>query len=304
MGDPTFGNIDTGNSKLSTSDKWSGYTGQIDHILGSMSPEDRAAVEGVMSGLVKTGDPAYNAAVAAFQRYGYTPEEARGLVVASWSVRKLGDSTVSEADRAWLPGVLGKEPVGAAGGPGRDDIMGKLSAFYKQLTGPLPNNDPTAQYIQRHAVNAAQRYGGAAGMSGRSTLGAGAASAQYTNGMQAYDMQRKQLATQVAGLMNQRDLGLGQLQQGYIQYQNQLEEAKAASQKAQMQGIGAAVGTGLGAAAGAYFGGAQGAQVGMQAGGQFGGGLAGMFSPQPNFSMGGSSGSPAGIGGRNPYTGY
>lgn len=188
----------------------------------------------------------------------------------------------------------------------RGDISGKLDAFYRQLMSGIPDNDPTAQYIQRHAANAAQAYGGRSGLNARSTLGAGAAAAQYNTGMQAYDFQRKQLATNVAGLMNNRDLGLGQLQQGWEAMQNQLAEKRAAWDQNQFQAIGSAVGGIGGAVLGGYFGGPMGAAAGGSAGSQFGGGVTGMIGglatggPQYRSYSGGSGG----LGGRNPYTGW
>lgn len=183
---------------------------------------------------------------------------------------------LSSSDLSALMAKYGGQP----GAPSTDDIMGKLDSFYKQLMGPLPDNDPTAQYIQRHAVNAAQRYGGAAGMNGRSTLGAGAAAAQYTSGAQAYDFQRKQLAAQVGGLMNQRDLGLKELQLGYDKFQADLADKQWAAQQNQNQGIGSAIGAGLmaipGVALAPYTGGASLGLIG--AGATIGGGLGGLAS--------------------------
>lgn len=292
---------------------WQDYTEQIDQVLGSLDPNVRAVVEAYTThDAHKNPDLSnrnYNIALAELKNAGYSQQDATTLLQVAYNVRRMGGwdtNTPMTGGDAFRVDPAELERFFASGakpsGGGGDDIMGKLDAFYKQLMGGIPDNDPTAQYIQRHAANAAQAYGGRAGLNARSTLGAGAAAAQYNNGMQAYDFQRKQLATTVAGLMNNRDLGLGQLNLAYTDQQNKLAEQQAAFQQNQMQGLGSIIGGVAGTAIGAYTGGAQGAAFGGQSGSQFGAGafglLGGVGGGAPQYRQ------PGGLGGRNPYTGW
>lgn len=308
---------------------WETFTGYVDKYKGQLTPEEMQILNRTTNGgMVDQGTMSKNIrdATQMLQRkFGWDAKAASNFVMMNGSVLRKGGVSVDEftgwggdigdrksftSDEEYQKAILQwmgleSEPnqPGAAGAePGREDLMGKMQQFYDQLTKGIPDDDPTAQYIQRHAANIAQAYGGRSGLTARSSLGAGAAAAQTQNELRQYDFQRKQLGSQVLGLMNQRDIGLGQLQQNFANQQNSLAEQQAAFKQNQAQGIGAILGGVAGTAIGAYAGGPMGAAAGGTAGSQLGGGIGGLFggmgSGAPQYRQ------PGGLGGRNPYTGW
>ena len=312
---------------------WETFTGYVDKYKGQLTPEEMQILARSADGRLKdqgTAAKDFNDAARMLQRkFGWDARAAANFVMMNGSVLRKGGVSVDEftgwgrdigdrqsftSDEEYQKAILQwmgleSEPgqPGAPGNePGREDLMSKMQQFYDQLTKGIPDDDPTAQYIQSHAANIAQAYGGRSGLTARSSLGAGAAAAQTQNELRQYDFQRKQLGSQVLGLMNQRDLGLGQLQQNFANQQNNLAEQQAAYKQNQAQGIGAILGGVAGTAIGAYAGGPMGAAAGGTAGSQLGGGIGGLFGGLFGGTGGGAPQyrQPGGLGGRNPYTGW
>lgn len=186
-----------------------------------------------------------------------------------------------------------------------DDITGRIKAFTDSLGSPDPR---IAAYLQRRASDIGQASAGRAGVSGRSGLSqlgtagiAGQLDAQYA-------FQRQGLQAQGLGLMNQRDLGLAGLQQGYDQMAATQKEQQWAAQKNQSQGIGSAIGAGIAAIPGialaGYTGGASlgligaGATIGGGIGGLAAGGGGPSYGQLPSF---GTSGKKSGGLGNTGY---
>ncbi len=130
------------------------------------------------------------------------------------------------ADPNHLKGNFGKNiPIDANGNPigpktetqDRSQIDKELADLYGNLTGDL-TKDPNAQRIMNqlagsNAMGAAGYGGGSSGYS------VGAANSSVAAGLGDYAKQRTAMATQVAGLQNDRNLGLGQLGLGLGQLQ-------------------------------------------------------------------------------------
>lgn len=288
---------------------WQEYTAQIDQILGSLPPDVRASVEGYTTKDAKR-DPEstrvnYNTAHQALVNSGVDPERAATILQTAYNVRRAGTIGVNDpfGDVAFKVDPAKLDSLFAASGADADgaakaDITAQMQAFVDSLLGPVPDNDPTAIAIRNQAVNASQAFAGRSGVNARSTLGAGAAAAQTSRGLAAFDFQRQQLRGQGLQMLSNRDLGLGQLQQGWEKMQMDLAGAKAEANQNQMQALGAMGGAIVGGIGGYYMGGPQGAATGMQGGSQFGAGMLGMAGGQPNYSSVGRR-----SGGLNPYTG-
>lgn len=143
----------------------------------------------------------------------------------------------------------------------RSSLTDRISQYVKGLQGDVSPDDPVMKGLTAAGVDAGQK---AYGMSG-SGFGGGyegrlsAAAAQRA--ALPYLQQRQQLAAQGMGLLNQRDIGLGQLSQGANQLQMQREQMQhqqsmenfAARQQEQMapwSAIGGILGLGGGIASG------------------------------------------------------
>jgi hypothetical protein len=203
-------------------------------------------------------------------------KNARGNLDASAADRK------SEADKAAAKAEEDKI---------RGGITKRVSDFASAM-GFTDPNDPTGQLIQRKALSAGRGFAGNAGAGPRSGLGQASVAGMTAQGLQQYDFQRKGLQQQALGLLNNRDVSLGQLDQGWSQLDmqrtnmiNQQKEAQWAGQQNAQQGIGSMIGGLGGGILGAYFGGPQGASAGAGAGSSLGGGVAGLFgSSSPNYA--------------------
>ncbi len=312
--------------------QWQDFTAYVDQYLGQLTPEGLQVVREAQRSGGNTALRRKAADVLAVQ-LGWDAKKASNFVVLAENVLKRGGKNVQDSrdmagnvhwsgeparlpdrsafgsDEQYFNAVLGMFGLDAAAGGGttedpdaaaKADITTQMQAFVDSLLGPVPDNDPTAIAISQQAANAAQAYAGRAGVNARSTIGAGATSAQTARGLAAYDFERQKLAGQGLQMLSNRDLGLGQLQAGYEQLQIGLADAKFAGQQNQAQAMGALTGGLVGGVVGGYAGGPTGAATGMQAGSSAGAGLFGMFSGGggPNYR---SINKPSR--GINPYTG-
>lgn len=185
-------------------------------------------------------------------------------------------------------------------GPG-DELAGQIQAFINSMMGPVGPGDATYDTIMRSATNAAQAYGGKAGLNARSSLGNTAAGSLATAGVAAYEQQRRELGLQGMNALSNRDIQLGQLQQQWVAMQNGIAEQKASAEQAQRTATGQVVGGVIGAIPGIiaapYTGGASLGLIG--AGSAIGGGWAGSTTSAPKYQT-----NYSGPKGRNPYTGF
>jgi hypothetical protein len=142
-------------------------------------------------------------------------------------------------------------------------------------------------------------YGGGGGLSamGQQSINAGLDT--------QYAMQRAGLKSQALGVMNQRDISLSQLEQGYAQMQDARDGQKWAAQQNQNQGIGAGIGAAFGALG--FIGGPALGAATMSGGASLGAGFAGLASGGggPSYSAPSSiSGNRGFRGGGTGSTGY
>ena len=192
-------------------------------------------------------------------------------------------------------------PTSALDTPEGQGISSQIQAFINSMMGPVGPGDATYDTIMRSATNAAQAYGGKAGLNARSSLGNTAAGSLATAGVAAYEQQRRELGLQGMNALSNRDIQLGQLQQQWVAMQNGIAEQKASAEQAQRTATGQVVGGVIGAIPGIiaapYTGGASLGLIG--AGSAIGGGWAGSTSSAPKYQT-----NYSGPKGRNPYTGF
>lgn len=300
---------------------WEQYRAALDARLGALqasNPAAFAAAQAYIAGAPGKSNPEHTEmffknAVAELQRAGYSEADAKALLQIGYNVRRHPGAEVNSAGMSgvahWIdPSILsgfGQSPiVGDPDAAAKQSINDKINAFINEMKGAPSAGDPVMRQLQHSGQQAAGMASGRAGISARSGLaGVQAASVTQANVL-PYLQQRQQLYSQGLGLLNQRDLGLGALEQGWQQLQNSQANAAWAAQQNQNQALGSALGTGLGAVVGGYFGNAK---MGMEFGSQFGGGLGGMMSggAGPNYAKpAGVSSGGAGRGNVNPYTGY
>ena len=169
-----------------------------------------------------------------------------------------------------------------------DSMLGKVDPVTGQRVGADPN-DPVRLSLLQAGTDAAQMSAAQGGLSGDSTLAGTQAASVAQQNLAPYEAQKKSLGLQGLSLLNQRDIGLGQLQQGWAgldqgqqNISNAAADAKWAGEQNQRQAIGSAIGGTLGTVAGAYF--------GMpslgQAGASLGGGIGGATGPSsPSYTQ-------------------
>lgn len=203
----------------------------------------------------------------------------------------------------------GSKPKDGGEAAGRQSITEQIQKFVDSMTGASRPDDPVRMSLIQAGTDAAQKSAGAAGLAGRSTLAGTQAASVAQQNLAPYEAQRASMRGQGLNLLNQRDIGLGQLANSAMDLQNQAAAGKWAAQQNQNQGIGAAIGAGVGALG--FIGGPALGAATMSAGSALGGGLGGLAGggSGPSYSTpryGGGSGSLGGSGGRsvNPYTGY
>lgn len=176
----------------------------------------------------------------------------------------------------------GQNAIGGSGAPteNTDDVTNRINKFLADLDPNSPQTQAMYQYIQKRGQATQGAASARAGLgsvgSGQGGGGLSAYGQQMVQGDLAnkYDLQRKSLQAQGVGLLNQRDLGLKGLEQGYMQMQNQQQEQAWAAKQNQAQGIGAAIGGGLGALG--FIGGPALGAATMAGGAALGGGLGGL----------------------------
>lgn len=284
--------------------KFADYRSQLDKFKSRLDPESLQAMNDWAQRWRQKGTPGAEAdqarGIAAwpilkkkFEELGLTDQQIKNLDLINAGVTLKPQDDMNAFSSLARVGMANPEQLNAMFAEfdrqpeeeNTDEIMGKIRAFVDKLETPDP---AIAARIQERAVAAAQKSAGRAGAYGKSGLGARTSAGMQIKGDSDYTMQRQALQSQGLGLMNARDLGLSQLEQGYAQMQQERDEADWAGKQNQSQAIMGAIGTGLGALGGAYFGGAQGAQMGAQFGGQFAAGLGGIGRPSPTYTSLGS----------------
>ena len=170
----------------------------------------------------------------------------------------------------------------------RAGITRQLQEFVTGLQRPIQN--PDGSYADSIAQQLARSGATSAGSAARNQgLGGGISVAAAQQGTQAallpYLQQRKQMEMQGLGMVNNRDISLGQLRQGATslqlqaaQQQNQAAMSQWADQRDKDQAFGTIVGGGLG------FIGSGGNPAVAKATGQIGGSITGSMSgPPPTY---------------------
>lgn len=273
--------------------------------LGDKLPkfiEDVAAGRGI--------DPAY------YADSGMRPEQLEAL--RQLMRRQAGLSTSAGAPWAvdtqkWL-GTDAQAPIAqqrqldlqaAQDAKNRGTINDQIQRFIDSMTGEMAPNDPVRLSLVQAGQDAAQGAAGRAGLgaSGRSGLVGSSAASLAQRNIVPYEAQRAQWRAQGLGLLNNRDISLGQLALEKTKLDRQAEDATWAAQQNAQQGLGSAIGAGLAAIPGiALAGYTGGASMGLiPAGASFGGGIASLAGggSGPNYSRP----APARAG-SNPFTGY
>jgi len=244
------------------------------------------------------------------QSMAATMQQAYRLVVTNDENAVIGkegnwdmfaQSAIQKFSGQQAPGGGQQAPTSALDTPEGQGISSQIQAFINSMMGPVGPGDATYDTIMRSATNAAQAYGGKAGLNARSSLGNTAAGSLATAGVAAYEQQRRELGLQGMNTLANYDIQLGQLQQQWTAMQNGIAEQKASAEQAQRTATGQVVGGVIGAIPGIiaapYTGGASLGLIG--AGSAIGGGVAGSTMGAPKYQT-----NYSGPKGRNPYTGF
>lgn len=205
----------------------------------------------------------------------------RGLSTATWTRedlwRRVANAPAKLRQKA-------EADAAAAAQAEQDKARGGVEDRIKKFLADLDPNSPTTQAMYQYISKRGQATQGAA--SARAGLGS-AGSGQGSGGLSAYgqqmvqgdlankyDMQRNALQAQGLGMLSQHDLGIKQLELGYMEMQNKQAEQAWAARQNQNQGIGAAFGGALGALG--FIGGPALGAATMRGGAALGGGLGGL----------------------------
>jgi hypothetical protein len=208
----------------------------------------------------------------------YTLAKAQGQSLPTWTRedlwRRVGPATGRiQAQQASKASANEEARV-------RGDITTNIQKFIDGLGADAAGTKRMQDLIARKAQ---AQQGASASRAGLGSVGSGGVGGGLSEMGRAsiagdlntkYDLQRQGLQAQAMGLLNQRDLGLSQLDLQYTQLQNQQAEAQWAAQKNQAQGIGSAIGAGVGALG--FIGGPALGAATMGAGSALGGGLGGL----------------------------
>lgn len=312
---PTFGNTDTGTTNLSTqgygydpntgiyrtNDGWGGVkevntNGEVQSVANKLSKELGISPEAALK-------YAKEDAARYFSQPNANPN--------NWALTFWG----SPGYEALKKRVQGTEAENAANSQAAADqaaadqrtgITNQIQAFVNSMLGPMDPNDPVHKGLVQMGTNAAQASAGRGGLSGRSGLaGTQAASVAQANAL-PYLQARSSLGLQAQGLLNNRDLGLGQLNQDWAKFMtdrnDRIAGLQAGAQQQQNSMIGSLIGGGLGALG--FIGGPALGSATMGAGASLGGSIGGGFSRPPQYgapasrygSMPSSIGGPSGTG--------
>lgn len=290
---------------------WESYRSGVDQILGTLDKPTYDAIWAYASSPPSQGEnyAARAAAAKALTAQGYSDAQANALLDAAQGLHQNPNGSptpfgVSSQSPALLDSMIndaksGKYPGKKPTDPGVDAITKRIQEFADKTA----TTDPAIlDQLRRWGTSQGQQQAGAAGVWG---AGAGGGLSQLgqagiaTDLQTKYSLQQQGLHEQALGLLNQRDIGLGQLALGYNQLLQSQADAKWAAQKNQAQGIGAGVGTIGGAILGGYLGGPEGAAAGMKIGSSAGGGIGGLlaggngpsYQQAPNIQWSGSRGS-------------
>ena len=262
---------------------------------------------------VRAGLPSKDLENWLYDNYGMDRAEAQKYTKASEYIFKYGDGKY-DADFQKILGDLTPPGTQAPQDAGPDE-QARISDWIKQFTEEMSRNvgpgDPMFDSLQRLGAARASTGVGASGVRvGRGGLGELAIQQGAMNATQPYVMQRKQMAQQGLGLMDQRDRGLESLRQGAAGLQmqatglnNQLMQQQFGQQQDAAGGVGGFIGGALGALGGGIAtvatGGAAAPLIpGLIAGGsQVGAGFGQMGVPRPqmqSYRPYGAFGKPAG----------
>lgn len=251
----------------------------------------------------------YMAYIAAHKKDGENTPVESGLYEAG----PLGIGNTGKLQKKWLDAIEGprKAAEAAASAKETSDRAGITDNIQKFIDS-MGIADPaiTAQLQQRAQAQASGMRGKAGLGSVGSYGGGGGLSAMGQQSINAgldtqYALQRAGLKSQALGVMNQRDISLSQLEQGYAQMQDARDGQKWAAQQNQNQGIGAGIGAAVGALG--FFGGPALGAATMSGGASLGAGFAGLASGGggPSYSAPSSiSGNRGFRGGGTGSTGY
>lgn len=201
-----------------------------------------------------------------YNNYGMDRSEARRYALALASMR---DSELTGNDVAhggmgtqgMLESIRGAAPQGAAPqGPTPEDqerkrISDWIAAFTQEMSRDVGPGDPMFDSLTKLGAARASMGVGASGVRvGRGGLGELAIQQGAMNATQPYVMQRKGMAQQGLGMLDQRDRGLESLRQGAqglelqrTALQNQLDAQRYGAQADAAGGLGGTLG-GLGGA--------------------------------------------------------
>lgn len=303
------------------------FTGFVDSYLGQLDPTQLAMYRGAQRGDYSegAGAPASAQALSMLkQKFGWDDRTANEFLRMSRAVIKGDENTA-----LYAASQMGIDPASAgnpdmfekqlrslfsggptaegAADPNVDQVTANINKFLEGLNPGSPEYQQAQVYISKRAQSAQGASSARAGLGSFGSGGAqtgqglgGGLSAYGEGTIQAdmntkYRLQNEQLKAQGLGLLNQRDLGLKGLEQGYQQMQNQQAEQAWAAQQNQNQGIGSAIGAGLGALG--FIGGpalgaatmSGGAAVGGALGGLASGGSAPRYASMPSWTQGGGN---------------
>lgn len=317
------------------SETWSAYSEPVNRIFEYMrktaTPEEFKQLEAILlpqSVNPKDHDVPWRAAVDVLAKYGLTKEDAGDWIMAARNVRWHPDSVTNTAmpESGAIPSRQFMDPEGvktsqsflekynsflqskniaaesAAAETAKDQetqkrasLSEQIQQFIDTMTGPSRADDPVRRALVQAGTDAAQMSAGSAGV--RGGLANTAAASMVQANLVPYEAQRAQLAQQGLGLLNNRELGIGQLQLGAAQLEQQRALAEQArmdmlaqeqyrAQAGQAQALGGLLGSTFGTIAGSYFGMPQLGSVG----GQIGGGIGGLMGPSaPSYTPSGNS---------------
>lgn len=225
---------------------------------------------------------------------GFTPDElaaidqvwnanARGLSMPTWTREDLWKRVSGTQSR------IESEAAAKAASENDARIRGEITQNVQAWIDSLGVADPAiAAQLAARARVAASNQAGKAGFGSMGSGGAGLSArgqASINSDLDAkYALDRKGLQAQGYGLLNNRDLGLAQLEQGWAGIQDARAAQQWAAGQNQLQGIGSAVGAGLGAIG--FLGGPAVGSATMAGGSALGGGLTSLFGGGggPNYS--------------------
>jgi hypothetical protein len=245
------------------------YRSQIDAILGRMGLDYRLFRSGAITGDMESKVKAWAAANPddpLAQRINSSPNGATqflgGMLGAQRGLRgEQIDQGEWERKYAGVLGITAPQP-GQQGPTPEDQERNALTKWIQDFTTEMSRDvgpgDPMFDSLQRLGASRASMGVGASGIRvGRGGLGELAIQQGAMNATQPYLMQRKQMAQQGLGMLDQRDRGIEQLRQGAygLNLQQQALDNNIAMQKYGQQadaagGVGGTIGGILGGVAG------------------------------------------------------